>query len=83
MAAASFRNKVVVFGGTHKRVMYEFDEEGGLVKDLSSDPLIPECMDSRAYLSERGNIYVYELVRVSEKWEWMPQVFDGEKWTLL
>ena len=45
-AAVTIQNKVLLFGGAENPFykMYAFDEEGGLLEDLSADPLIPGWM---------------------------------------
>ena len=35
LAAVEFKGRIVVFGGVYERVMYELNQEGELVEDLS------------------------------------------------
>lgn len=63
--------------------MQVFCEEGQLIEDLSSDPLIPNQMCELSYLVEGGKIVASAWRILSGKWDLELEAFDGSKWSLL
>ena len=62
IAGVSFIGRVVVFGGltSGRQKMYEFSEEGELLKDLSKDALTPTKMSKETYVVHRDKIYAFD-----------------------
>ena len=85
LTAASYRNKVVLFGGSYgaKLITYIFSREGELEEDLSQDPLIPGEMDQGSLSVENGKIFALGkyIVNGSEE-EWALGAFDGTNCSL-
>ena len=58
LTGVSFRRSILVFGGEDPASyrMYFFSEEGEMVEDLSSDPLILGGMCQGSVVIERGQV---------------------------
>ena len=78
LGAASFEGNIVLFGGTiyGNQVTYKLSEEGDIVEDLSSNPMIPVFMNVRSFIVQSGAIYALGP-------ESMITVFKRQKWAAL
>lgn len=63
--------------------MYSLTEEGDLIEDLSSDPLIPGYMSSGSFSVKRDWLYAAGAIETDSGWEKGVALFDGRKWALL
>ena len=84
LAAASFHNKVLVFGGSNIASFNTLilSEEGDLLEDRSSDALIPGYMGEGSYCVHWGILYSIGQNFEQGKWKWSMRAFDGVKWGL-
>ena len=84
MAAVQYLGKIVVFGGlSESHGLYEFSEEGELLRDLSLAPHIPGYMIWGTYAIQKRRIFAAGARKVDEKTKFGFEKFDGEKWSLV
>ena len=62
--------------------MHNLSEEGEMVSDLSSDPLIPGPMSYKAFTVMRGAILTARLKLQNKEFSWEIRAFEKEKWTV-
>ena len=62
--------------------MYVLSEEGCVLEDYSSDPLIPGLMCYGASVIQDGKIYAVGKRVTKGKSGWQLTAFDGKKWCL-
>lgn len=76
---------ILVFGGSPsaKYCCYLLSEAGELVKDFSSDPLIPGAMCIGAYVKRKGKVFAVGKRRVRGQAVWGAKFFDGYEWSVL
>ena len=63
--------------------MYSFSEEGELLQDLTTDPLIPGYMCSGSFMVKSGEIYATGAIELKNEWKTALEAFDGKKWSLI
>ena len=85
LAAATFANKIVLFGGgSNAPICSTFlNEEGKFLNDQCRSLSIPGSMGRGTYIVNTGKAYAVGLSFLNLKYQWSVRVLEGKKLKVL